>query len=832
MPIIIKFILNSIREKKLRTFLILLSITLSTALFFASMAISGSIESMYMQRIRKDCGNADIIIHAQADSPSWCFSNYSFRKLEDRFVYSVGVLETNGKLKINHNESVDFYLRGSDLDDMQLMSPLVLKQQKNLLPFTGNKIIINSVTATRYGLKPGDPLNLEVFGNRHRFLIAGIAQPKGFFQDDGSSIRAVAVKDFLCSFIDARGRASLYFIKAKHLQEIPGLIGELSKVCRRYTVRETFSRSELTQFTNNIATPLRLMVIVILFMSIFIIFTSFKVIARERMPVIGTFRSVGATRKMTNGVLFAESTIYGIIGGIIGCVFGVAILYIMTVLMTPSWLKGTPVSISFNILHLIEAFLLAVLLTLLSALIPIIRVAQIPVKNIILGQIEFNNKRRSWLLPLGLALLVLTMVIPRIAPKEAAEVALFLDIAAMILLVGAVIILIPHITRGFIKICEWFYIRIFGNEGVLAVKNLRDNKSILNNIGLLAIGISSLLMINTASFSVEHMVLDFYHNYQFDIWMYIWQADRNTVGIARTADGVKDVYGLFNTNNVEVVGRQTKISLLYGINEKFLDYWETDLGSNPGLLLTKLAENRNILVSNILKEKLNLNPGDPIMLQMKKGKRVYRIIGFFNSMMNNGSFALIGERHLKADMQEQYYQSLFIKTRSDPDMTAQALRKKFQRRWPWISTVKSLREQSMQSNNDMFFILRGFSLLALLIGIVGVLNNLLISFIEQQRSFAILRSVGMSKRQITKMIFIESFTSGMLGGIIGVLAGLIMIDILPQITMAINSPLKVQYSTMLFLNSLVSGIIITIVASISPAFKSVKLNIIKAIKYE
>lgn len=81
--------------------------------------------------------------------------------------------------------------------------------------------------------------------------------------------------------------------------------------------------------------------------------------------------------------------------------------------------------------------------------------------------------------------------------------------------------------------------------------------------------------------------------------------------------------------------------------------------------------------------------------------------------------------------------------------------------------------------------MRGFSLLALLIGIFGVFNNLIISFLERRRSLAVLRSVGMSKNQALKMFFIEALTGGLIGGIIGALCGYILISISPLILRAI-----------------------------------------------
>lgn len=61
-------------------------------------------------------------------------------------------------------------------------------------------------------------------------------------------------------------------------------------------------------------------------MSVFIIFSSYKVITLERLPVIGTFRSIGASEKTTTKILLLESLIYGITGGLLSIPLGYGIL--------------------------------------------------------------------------------------------------------------------------------------------------------------------------------------------------------------------------------------------------------------------------------------------------------------------------------------------------------------------------------------------------------------------------------------------------------------------------------------------------------------------------
>ncbi|HBE79429.1 MAG TPA: hypothetical protein DDW65_16890, partial [Firmicutes bacterium] len=677
--------------------------------------------------------------------------------------------------------------------------------------------------------------------NRYRFRITGIAEPVGLFQEDGRSNTAVIPRETLATLNNAPGNVSIIYIKLKDRQQIADCINRLTKVYRRYTVREAISLEELQQYIRMISTPFMLMVVLVLLMSIFIIYTSFKVITRERLPVIGTFRSIGATKRITDLVLFAESILYGVIGGVLGWILGLGILYIMSILMTPQWLKPTASPmIQFTITQSAMTIILAIVLVLVSSFIPIYKISKIAVKDIILNSIEKSKKRKSSKLIWGILCLATAFGAPVFSPRS---IIFPITMVGMVLAIAAIVMLIPFITAGFTKLFECSFVYIFGNEGILAAKNLRENQSILNNISLLAIGISSLLMINTISYSVGKEVINVYRDAKFDIWMGVGMADRSFKARLFSVIGVRDVYGLYSAYNVEIEGsndavlknRAVKDRILWftGANKNsFFKFWDINFLGNQSAILKKFDDSRNILLSTTLRDKFGVSIGDYLTIKTKRGNKAYQIIGFFTSLMQNGDFSIIPERYLKSDMMEQYYTDLFIQTARDPALIAAKLKKKFQREQPFIMTMSEMEKRNMQSNEQMFFILQGFSVLALLIGIFGVFNNLFISFIERKRWLAVMHSVGMSKVQSLKMIFIESFSGGLIGGIVGVMAGLLLISLVPYVMKSLNIPIPMHYSWLQFLFALIAGIMITIIASISPAFQSAKLNIIETIKYE
>lgn len=831
MQIIIKYLLKNMREKKFRTFLILFSIIMSSALFFASTSVSDNIVKMFLAQAKQYYGSSDIIIVPNEKSPTPFFRNDGAKGYEDRTEYVISAVQGIGQYKQKRDESVTINMLGTCLEDLEAMNPIILENELRLYPFKGNKIIISKNTSEKYGLKIGSNVELEINSAKYRFQIAAIAHPSGFFLEGGQSNNAVIPKDTFSTIYGAQGLGNITFIKLKDKNEKQQVINQLSGVYKRYTVKEPVSEEEMRQQTASISVGFLFMTVLVLFMSVFIIYTSFKVITMERLPIIGTFRSIGASKRMSNYLLLAESTLYGLIGGIIGCLMGIGILYLITLAITPPWMKGYHVDIKFTAVQLAGGFLLALVLSFISSFMPIKKVSSLPLKEIVLNMIEKHKKRKPWRPILGIAFLAAAFAVPRFTPKG---IALPVDMACIVLSTSAIVLLIPYLVEGFVKLFERIYVYIFGNEGTLAAKNLRENKSILNNISLLAIGISSLLMINTLSSSVITEVANFFtNNSTFEIWMYADRIDRDFERLVQSVEGVKGVYGNYEVNGIEVSGKKQKISVIQGINTtKYLDYLNTDIQGDRKALIAELDKGRNIMITNMLKESMGYREGDYITLKMKQGLRSYKIIGFYNTLMDNGNNALISDRFFKMDTGIQYYNNLFIKAENDPALAAKAIIQKFARLQPYVKTTAEIAQMNSQMNAKVFNTMKAFSIMTMIIGIFGIFNNFVLSFIERRRSLAMLRSIGMQKRQIMKMMFIEALTGGLIGGILGVLTGILMLSIMPFVMKAMNEPIPIHYSLSSMLITFAFGAIITLIASISHAIRSSKLNIIQSLKYE
>lgn len=806
--------------------MILVSVMLSSALYFATEALADTAADMFVERLRVYYGSAELMIYPTQDSPSSFFHRHRAEQFADDLEYIVGSIESSANLT-RKGEILRFRVMGFTLPELRKLNPFFLSAEVNLLPFQGKKLIISKQVAKEYGFKLGDYLELELFGAKRKFFVAALAEPMGPFQSDGQTINVVVPLDTLATILNARGRVTTLYLKGKDPTRKGELMEKLQAAYPRYQVAETITGREIQESTKSLTTTFQMMGTVVLFMAVYIIYTSFKVITRERLPVIGTFRSIGATRTMTNLVLIAESIMYGAIGGFLGCGLGLGLLYLIMLQIRPVFLQTVPITLKYTPEQLGEAFLLAVLIAVVSSLWPILKIARIPVKEVIFNTISKPARRNRWKTLLGLVLIAMAVILPTHTPFH-----LLLPVSMLLLFFTIIgfILLIPDLTNLFLTIFARAYRSFFGNEGVLAAKNLRDNKGTFNNISLLAIGISSLLMINTISFSVATELTNFYRDCNFQIWFWSWQADRGLEAIIRKIDGVESTYGIYTANYVEIANRPDRINLIHGINRyKYPEFWEFHIDPK---IMAELDTGRKILITNTLRERLQVQEGDELTLKMSRGDRTYQIIGFFDSLMWNGSFALIAEQYLKMDMNRQYYDDLFIKTNQDPDVVSALLKKRLERRNPYVSTLADMEAGDRQANASMFNVMRGFSLLALVIGVFGVFNNLIISFLERQRALAVLRSIGMSKSQTIKMFFIEALTGGLIGGIIGALSGYLFIYISPMVIKSVAGNFPLHHSLSLYLSSIFAGILITVTASTSPALKSSKLDLVTALKYE
>jgi putative ABC transport system permease protein len=113
----------------------------------------------------------------------------------------------------------------------------------------------------------------------------------------------------------------------------------------------------------------------------------------------------------------------------------------------------------------------------------------------------------------------------------------------------------------------------------------------------------------------------------------------------------------------------------------------------------------------------------------------------------------------------------------------------------------------------------GTSLLAVLVGVLGVTNTMLMSVFERRQEIAILLAIGWKRSRIVRMILWESALLGFFGGVIGVVLGIIGVEILKHAP-ALRGMLEPDLRINLMLEAVAIAVIVGVLSGLYPAWRS------------
>lgn len=832
MKVIMKYVLKNMWEKKGRTLLIVIAVMLSTSIFFSTQSLSKNLENIYLNVIRKDFGSADISISSGSSQKSQLFEMDEINKIKSDYESVTGVFYGTGFYK-HKKENLQVKLCGykscSDLDDV---NPVVIKEGKKSSYTLGNKdIIISTKTAEQYNLHINDKMKIRISGEEKEFTIISIAQADRMFRDTGSNIPAIVSQKMLNECYRSESKVNTILVGLKEDQKVDKEIDRLSKLYEDQEVSELLTENTAKAYTDRITVSFYLMSIAVFFISIFLIYSSFKVISIERMPIIGLFRSIGSTKKMTNLMMLIEAVACAVIGGLIGCAAGVGMLYVMLYFSS----DGAEFTMEYSFVWMLISFGFSILIALVSVLIPMLASNKYPISVLIKSQKEDGKVAKFSPVLFGIKLLLLAGVLigVKLVPDN---IILYYGTGACVALIVLLILVVYDVVKLLSIIVKPLITLIFRHEGIIAVKNLNESTTTINNVRLLTISMTVFLMINVFGDSLITSIIDFFGDSRYEIEITGENIDDDYLEELKQVDNVEAVYPMYRKSNVKIDGKNSTIPTLCSVNkDQYLDFYKFNYDDgDKQKIIDKLADGNNIIVSSTLKTSLSLKKNDTLSLKMKDDKAVkFKIIGFYDTLE---STALIDNKVMKDNIGDTYYSSCLVKgtkhAEDDTTMMKEELAVTSGDKDVQIKTLDEIKDASIESNRQIVSIMQLFSLITLLIAVFGIVNNIIVSYMEKRRIFAVQRSIGMSKFQLVKIALVEALLTGIIGSVLGIAGGNGLLYIAPKIMMSLGLRLVMHITGIQILVCVGGSVLITILTSIRSAVKTSKAQIIEAIKYE
>lgn len=738
MKIILKYLLTNVSERKARTFVMLLSILLSAMLLFVSFSIGVSYESAQRKMARGMAGSATVSvqsveggIHAD-DIPA-----LSHIQTKAGIVEGTSLYHENG-----YYETVD--LLAADMEALNQINQPRLPDGGKVTAFSGNQIILPDRFTSKYGIEKGDTVTLQISGSPVDFEVTEIAAYDTVFLRHTRGATALLPLETLKQILGWNDGYSKILLEPAEHTATDHLISELQSTLGhgKYRISEIVNEAQIIADARQKSMPFFLISFFSLTMSIFIIYSSYKVITLDRLPVIGTFRSIGATEKTVTRILLLESLFYGCTGGLIGIPIGIIVLKVLLQGMGKSLSQGIEIPVVISIPGVFLSFAVAVIVSLFSAWLPVRKASRLPVKDIISGTVEEKRIPRPLIVGTGIVLFIVSARLPYFAS------------GTMLYLAGG-----------------------FSLLGLIAARNMKDNRNITQNITLLFISISAIIAISVVGDFVTTYISDVFHGAELQGFA-DGRMQPEFVEQVEEMEGIKKVLPLYVFDS-KIQAEGMPFSRLEGTGDlelynSMLALTYTDMNMQEQAVSAFQTGERAIVLSENSLKQTGFSIGDAIMVQIR---------------------------------------ALFGNTSN------------------WSRTVDEFNTDALSTVGTFLEPMHSMTYFILLLATIGVINNLLINHIQKRRTIAMYKSIGLSNRQNRKMTLIEGFSSGLIGGVIAILVSYMEIQTIflvagPKISMV------PELDAWTFLKAGALGIVVTLLGSIVPMIKSRNMKLVEEIKFE
>ena len=225
------------------------------------------------------------------------------------------------------------------------------------------------------------------------------------------------------------------------------------------------------------------------------------------------------------------------------------------------------------------------------------------------------------------------------------------------------------------------------------------------------------------------------------------------------------------------------------------------------------------LAAGVLRKK----PGDRI--QIETGD--FEVVGIVDgqSVVENGAVIMALPRFQEVSGYENRANFINIRVPDDADKERiTALCRKIEELHPELRAVEAKEvvgtSQGFQVAQAMSW---STSMLALVVGILGVMNTMLMSVFERKHEIGILLALGWQRSRIMSLVLCESAGMGLLGGIVGVILGAATLAVLGM-TPGVRGFLEPDLSWSLVIRAVLIAVAVGIISGLYPAWRSSRLS--------
>jgi putative ABC transport system permease protein len=345
----------------------------------------------------------------------------------------------------------------------------------------------------------------------------------------------------------------------------------------------------------------------------------------------------------------------------------------------------------------------------------------------------------------------------------------------------------------------------------LAFNNIIRKKlrSALTTLGII-IGVATIVVLLGMTAGATSEVQAETNAYMYDVVVMPASTSGNLLMDTQTVSNVRNFSGLYDFREVTVFNEDINGNR---VNFEGVNDWKRIKIKNgtPGVVINQAAA-----------DKLGYGIGSKIKVKNQE----LTITGI--SKEEQPLYVYINQDTAK-QLTDNKVSAIYARANGDPKAFSDNMEKQINDISVETKSEKVAKVQEM-AGQAMLFI--GFiASIALIVGIISVINTMLISVMERTRELGVLKAIGFTNWEIKGSILFESGLLGFLGGIVGVIlgiAGIFLATNMLKFTAAMSSMMPLW----LIGGVIIGATLLSILAGLYPAMRASKLNVVEALRYD
>ena len=571
----------------------------------------------------------------------------------------------------------------------------------------------------------------------------------------------------------------------------------------------------------------------------FLIFNTFAVTVAQRSREFALLRTLGASRRQVLNSVVVETLVIGFFASVVGILGGLLIAPALRGLLSSAGIDLPSTGTVIEARTIIVALAVGMIATLVSGFVPARRATQVEPVEAMRDAATPGAKRvsrRRLITSFAVVAVGLVALLVGLFGAEGSGAAALLGLGVVVIMLG-VALLAPVLVRPLARFIGAPLERFQGISGRLARENAeRQPQRTAITASALMIGLA--LVVFTAIFaaglsgSVDKVVDD--------------QLSRSSLivthedgfspvspEVAKKLEGVPGVEVVspmrFDQANIKGGGDSQNAS---GIDPRTItSVFTPEIAKGPADAFGALRDDQT-LADDAWAKSHGFKLGDTIQVTTPTGERVgYELVGTYDNKLDLLGKIVVTNAAMSKDWNQPDDNFILVAGKGSAD-TLEAGAKQALADFPVAKaqTLTQFKDESADQVNQLLGLVFGLLALSVIVALLGIVNTLALAVHERTRELGLLRAVGMSRRQVRRMVRAESVITALIGAVLGLVLGVVFAVIVSRPLADDGFVLTFPVVTLIAVTVLAA--IAGVLAAIPPARRASKVDVLRAVTTE